>query len=125
VDYTDAGTADSTAPQRFWRNKNSIFHMSPIRSWGYVSTGTPGTISSQGINVSSVSVAGNVYTVTMTSGAVSSSAYGVLVTAQATGGTIYLGSYAIVSSTVFTVTFRTSADSPTTVPAFTFAVLQI
>lgn len=86
--YTNVGTASAVA-QLFWSNQNSIFHMSPIRAWGFVVVDTSHStqVITQSFNVATVKrntggTPQGKYVVTLTAGAVNSDQYGVLVSSQ-------------------------------------------
>lgn len=127
--YSDAGTA-STRAQLFYVNSLITTHLSCIRAWGYVDalSSPPAVISGQSYNVASVSLAGGIYTVTLSANACSSDKYAILVTAGA--GPLALQrdvpAYTIVNSTSFTLSFGASNQTPARSPtSFSFIVLQI
>lgn len=129
VIYSDAGTA-STRAQLFYKNSLATTHLSCIRAWGYIDAQStpPAVLSGQSYNVASVSIAANVYTVTLTANACSSDKYAILVTAGA--GPLALQrdvpAYTISSATEFTLTFGASNQTASRKPtSFSFIVLQI
>jgi len=124
VVYTDNGTA-STVAQLFFRNQNRIFHLSPIRAWGFADSS--GAISnSQSFNVSTSikNSAGN-YSVTLVANAVSTDKFAVLVSYQSNTPTAARNcSYAITGVGTFDLFFNVVAI-PQDPVNFSFIVLQI
>jgi hypothetical protein len=126
--YTGNGTASSVA-QLFFRNQNRIFHLSPIRAWGYANTA--GIIASQSFNITSVirkvGFPTGVFTITMTGGATSSANYAVLVSAVPGGGSnVPVATFSIINTTQFDLVFRKGTDGTLVDPtSFSFQVMQI
>lgn len=129
--YPKAGTEAPASSQLFYRNASAIYHLSPIKAWGYSSGTTAGTgiISSQSSNVTSVARSSTgTYVVTIPASVLGSADYAVLVTStRATGGTNVVGTnYSISSDTSFTITtIDPILNSVVDVDSFSFIVIQI
>jgi hypothetical protein len=125
--YTDQGEALNTASQFFWVNSQATFHVSAIRAWAFCNSS--GIVSSQSSNVSSVSRSGQgQYVVTLTSGAVNSSNFGVLVSAtlQNNFTTGVIPGYVITGTGTLQLNFRSLTAAGGIDPTnFTFSVYQI
>lgn len=128
--YTNAGTADATHPQVFWKNANAIYSMSGVRAFGTY----PGnsTTLANGFNIDGATGSNGSYTITLSAGAVSSAAFSVLVSCQLIGSNqaaIDYSSCAYDAGTKkgsFQVFIRTVGSSPTSGNAtWSFLVLQI
>lgn len=125
--YTAAGTA-AVNPQLNFVNNLGLFPISCVRAWGYVSSaGT--VISSQAVNVNTIikNATGN-FTVTLTTNAVSSNNFAVLVTGTITSNLSVgvIGGYAITAPGVFQINFSKLNGTGTADPTnFSFIVLQI
>jgi hypothetical protein len=125
--YTQPGTADASAPQLFWQNSQSIFQVSPIRAWGFANTG--GIIATQSYNVTSVTKTGTgTYTVALSSNAVNSANFAVIVSSimqtNFTGGVI--SGYVITGTGAFQLNFRALTGAFGVDPSnFSFMVMQI
>ncbi len=120
--YTNSGNA-STVSQLFYNNQNGIFLVSAIRAFAYADN-TGAILGSQSLNVASIvpSVGNTVFTVTLTTNAVSSANFVVLSSYQ---GTTLFPSYNITGTGTFQLIYTKSAGiipAPTTIA---FIVLQI
>ncbi len=125
--YTNTGTA-SVVSQLFYKNQNATLQLSAIRAWALVDGTTGNIINSQSVNVSSVvrNSAGN-YTVTLTTNAVSSSSFAVLVSStRTTINTLASSGYTITGTGTFTLRFDYNPlGSGSDVTNFSFQVLQL
>lgn len=128
VVYTGNGTA-STVAQLFFRNQNRIFHLSPIRAWGYCNIA--GVTNNQSFNVVSVkrkmgALVGR-FTVTLTTDSVSSADYAIIVSSSVVSSS--LGTQCgmqYISQYVFDLNFLKLDGSAYEDPGnFNFMVLQI
>lgn len=120
--YTGAGTASAVA-QLFWRNQNSIYHISPIRAWGtFVPTAI---VLTQTFNIASIvrNSAGS-YTITMNTNVVTGTSYAVFISAGGGPITSPTTTYAITSATVFTLSVRASGIGTDT-NLVSFQILQL
>jgi hypothetical protein len=137
VSYTNAGIADASHPQRFWKNSQGTFHSSAIRAWAFC---TPaGVTANQQVNVASITrtaalPAGSFDIVLVTNsvnGTGLSSNFGILVSLQAPiiVGTVPIpinSSYIITGISTFTLKFISPVNGLLIDPvSFTFQVLQI
>ncbi len=126
--YTDNGTA-STVAQLFFRNQNGIFQASPIKAWASVDGATGAIIASQSSNVSGVvrNSAGN-YSVTLTTNAVNSDKFAVLLSYQnpfPSPNTTRNPIYFITGVGTFNIFMAISSAFTADVQQFSFQVLQI
>jgi hypothetical protein len=124
--YTNSGTA-STVSQMFYSNNNGIFQVSPIKAWGYA--GTAGIISSQSVNVATVTrVSAGIYTVTLTTNAVTGDNFAVIAsTTSQAGSNRLVVNYNIIGIGQFTLTFVSGNNAGTFLDptSFSFLVMQI
>ena len=124
--YTAAGTASSVA-NLLYVNQNATFPVSLIRAFGFGTAS--GITSSQSYNVQTFTrIAAGQYTIALTSGAVSSSNFAVLVSGTMTNSFIigvYPG-YVITGTGTFQLNFHAITGNFGTDPtSFSFMVLQI
>jgi len=118
--YTFSGTA-STVSQLAFKNQNTTVPISILRAFGFANSS--GIITSQSYNVASLTrVSTGIYNVTLTSGAVSSSNFAVIVS-QSYPNRVYAREifYIITGVGTFELHFNTSTD-PTN---FSFVVYQL
>jgi hypothetical protein len=128
-----AGTANAARAQCFFKNDSNINNqLNAVKAWGYSSgsVASPGNsiINSQQINrVSVVRTSTGNYTVTMTSGTMSTADYAVLVTPYSSGSSSSIVvNVAISSADVFVITFRQPSNGAAiNVQFFAFEALQI
>jgi len=136
--YTNVGVADASHPQLFWGNFNSWqnpgptlttpFHLSGVRAWAYVPAGSTGpSAPTQSSNISTISRSGaGLYTITLKSGSVSSTNYGVLLSSGLSGSLQTSINYSVVSQYVINIFIRKSDSTSTNLDAdWTIQVLQI
>lgn len=128
--YTGSGTA-STVSQLLYKNQNGIFQISAIRAWALCSSA--GITASQSINVASVArqfpFPAGVFVVTLTTNAVSSANFGILITSTASATSdALIANYAITGTGTFLLSFtRILGGTPFLADplSFSFQVLQI
>jgi hypothetical protein len=123
--YTGSGTASSIS-QLLYRNQNVILPISTIRAWALCSVA--GVTASQSVNVSTV-VRNSIgtFTITLTTNAVSSSNFAILVssTIGSSGNTISI-TYSITGTGTFQLFFRAPSNGALIDPtSFSFQVMQI
>lgn len=125
VIYTGPGTALNSASQLFYVNSAITVQLSCVRAWGFIT----GTTITQGYNVASVTnPATGTYAVTLTSGAVSSASFAVLITSVVSDNflTASIAGYTITGTGTFHANFRGMTGAVgTSVPTFSFIVLQV
>lgn len=128
--YTANGSV-STVAELFFKNQNATLPISAIRAWALC---TPGGIVGSSNVVSVVRKIGapvGVFTVTLTSGAVSSSSMAILVSMQSTSTTVApplrasILQYIITGIGTFDLYFQTLGGSNIDPTNFSFQVLQI
>lgn len=127
VAYPGAGVSNPAAAQYFFQNSQATVQLSCVRAWALCSTG--GIISTQSVNVTSVTRTGTGnYSVVLTTNAVTSSNFAVLVSGTVTS-TLSIGviaGYAITGVGTFQINFAKLNGSATADPTnFSFAVLQL
>lgn len=114
VIYSSAGTASSVV-QLFFRNQNSVYHLSPVKAWGMFAGASGAIVASQSFNISSVgrSFAGG-YVVTMPANTVTGINYAVLVSPSRSPGGIdmMVGNYDSQTPTTFEI-YTVKASAPT------------
>jgi hypothetical protein len=87
VAYEKAGVADTTHPQLYWTNAVGNFLLSGLKAFANCN-GSGTILGSQSINIASISGSAGDYTINLTTGAVQSSNYSVLITcSERSGGT--------------------------------------
>lgn len=123
VIYTANGTASTKAELKFV-NQDATFILNVVRAWGFANTA--GVISSQSMNVTSVTKASTgIYDIVLNANTVTTSNFGVLVSFNS-GSSSVTSSYNITGAGTFRITFRGSGAFNLTDPTnFTFLVLQI
>jgi hypothetical protein len=127
VEYTNSGVALNTAPQLFWQNSQSIFHISPIRAWGTFDT-SGNAVGNQKWNVATVTtitgVSNITYSVTLAANSVNSNNFCVFHSENYSSlATLLFPPFvSITGPGTFTVKLSTS-NSPLT--SLSFMVLQI
>lgn len=131
--YTAAGTADSSAPQLFWKNQNATFHY-PIKAWGLLPSSGSG-VPAQSYNIESANnTSKGQWSIVLTPNAVKSSVFAVLansIYAQAPDNTNTVctaNNFAYDGSNrgTFTVTITFQDDSTAVAAAvWSFIILQI
>lgn len=128
--YTDQGTS-STDAQLHWVNANMTLPVSPVKSAGWYTVSGGVVTSVQSFNVVSVVRASSgVFNVTLESGAVSTSAYGVVCSCLGTGssGVLHTCEYKITGAQTFTIycylisSLTVAIQDPS---GFTFQVMQV
>lgn len=131
--YGAAGTADAAHAQLYFKTAQNagtfVLPVTCLRAWAFVSGGVgPGVIASQAVNVSSiVRNSTGVYTITLSTNAVSSANFAVQMNSSTSGGGATLAN-AVTSRGVgtFTVQFANISTGSFTDPTnFSFQVLQI
>lgn len=128
VIYTAAGTADSTHAQCFFKIDNAQlnFLLSGIRAFALVDN-TGAIVASQSLNISSITrnSAGD-FTVNLTTNAVTSANYLVLISSRQTGsGEFVVGNTSSLSTGSFHCLFaKLSNNTPTDPSLFYFVVIQ-
>lgn len=130
---TDASTIYSiipttgTASQLNYQNSAGTFPLNAVRAWGFLD-GTAG-VPAMGVNINtSTKASTGIYNITLTSGAVGSNIFAVLVSSQMTSGPL-VGTqcgYQITGTGQFTLRFTTLSGNALVDPVnFTFIVLQV
>ena len=121
--YTNSGTA-STVSEMFFRNQNRIFQVSPIKAWAYAD-GAGNILSSQSFNVVSVvpGIAG-VFTVNLTPGALTGTAFAVI--PGFSSNTALAAKYASLGANTFELQFYVTTTGTLANPqSMSFIVIQI
>lgn len=115
---TAPGSASNTTSQLFFKNATATVPISAMQAFAYVTNGTSATCTiSNGYNVSSVTLSGTTYTVTL-SITLPSANYAVIVT----GGGVTAG---VSSQTTSSFQLQFRASSAIAIPSFSFEVLQV
>lgn len=128
VIYTGAGTADNTHAQCFYKIDNAQlnFLLSGIRAFALVDN-TGAIVSNQSSNIASiVRNSAGVFRVVMTTNAVTSANYLVLISSRQTGsGEFVVGNTSVLNSGNFELLFAKLSGVVTDPALFWFAVIQI